>query len=290
MDWGVEGLADTIDALQANELEVVGAGDNLSTALKPIILTPAGMRIAVLAFNSILPMGFSAQLDRAGCAPVGAFTHYEQIEHDQPGTPSRVHTFANREDLARLIEAIQRTKAGADAVILSIHWGIHFVPSVIAAYQREIAHAAIDAGADVVIGHHPHIIKGVEVYRGKVIFYSLGNFAIDPPTAFDNTLRDSRRHKEIVALNSDWEDDGQHTVLRDSALAIVARCLFENGTLQGISALPVHINRDSQPQFLCADDIRFGQVADYLSKATKDAGLNGAITVDSDLLIILVTN
>ena len=64
-----------------------------------------------------------------------------------------------------------------DIVALSIHWGIHFIPAVLADYQREVAHAAIDAGADVILGHHTHILKPIEVYKGKVIFYSLANFA-----------------------------------------------------------------------------------------------------------------
>src|SRR5437870_4072981 len=83
--------------------------------------------------------------------------------HDQPGTPARVQTFAHRDDLADLVEDVRREKQGGRFVIVSVHWGIHFIPAVIADYQRDVAHAAIDAGADAVVGHHAHILKGVEI-------------------------------------------------------------------------------------------------------------------------------
>ena len=60
-----------------------------------------------------------------------------------------------------------------------MHWGIHFAPVEVAQYEPELGRAAIDAGADLVLGHHQHILKGIEVYRGKVIFHGLANFVMD---------------------------------------------------------------------------------------------------------------
>src|SRR5215831_8539171 len=201
MDWGSEGLLDTCTALDSVQIGVIGVGENIAVARAPAIRACGDSRIAFLGRNSILPMGYWAEANRPGCAPIRAWTLQEQIEHDQPGTPTRVHTFADRDDLAALTADIQSARKAADIVVLSMHWGIHFVPFVIADYQRDVAHAAIDAGADIVIGHHPHILKGIETYRGKAILYSLGNFAIDPPTAFDKDLRSTRAHQEIAALN-----------------------------------------------------------------------------------------
>ena len=286
LDWGTEGLADTVAALTSRSMRVVGAGENLASARTPVVAKVGESRIAVVAVNSILPKGYEAEDFRAGCAPARAFTHYEHIEHDQPGTPARVHSFANREDAAALSASIQTARSEADFVVVSIHWGIHFIPNVIAHYQRELAHAAIDAGADVVIGHHPHILKGVEVYKSKVIFYSLGNFAIDPPTAFDPTLKASKRHQEIVALNKEWEDDGEHTTLRDSAMAVVARCVIGDDKKMKVTALPVHIDKQSRPAFLQAEDLRFGVVKRYLEASTVAADLNGSISTANDELEI----
>ncbi len=128
-------------------------------------------------------------------------TLYEQVETDQPGTPARVHTFPHRGDLEALRHDVRAAKVQADFVALSIHWGIHFVPSEIADYQRDVAHAAIDDGADAILGHHPHILKGIEVYKGRPIFYSLGNFAIEQPQAFDPGILQSQSFKDLCALN-----------------------------------------------------------------------------------------
>ncbi len=86
-------------------------------------------------------------------------------------SPTRAELEAMREDVRAL-----RTKA--DLVILSCHWGVSSKEEPVA-YQKEIAHAAIDAGADMVFGHHPHVVQAGEIYRGKPVFYSLGNFVFD---------------------------------------------------------------------------------------------------------------
>ena len=181
MDWGTDGFFDTIEALQNAGLAVVGVGANVAAAREPVIVERHGRRVAFLAYSSILPANFWAEDDRPGCAPMRAWTLYEQIEPDQPGTPARVHTFANRADLEQLKEDICRARARADMVLVSMHWGIHFVPAVIADYQREVGRAAIEAGAAAVLGHHAHILKGVDMYQGKPIIYSLCNFAVDLP-------------------------------------------------------------------------------------------------------------
>ncbi len=195
LDWGPDGFNDTIDNLRRAGLRVVGAGAQLAAARAPVIVEQSGVRTAFLAYCSILPAHYWADERRPGCAPMRAFTVYEPIEPDQPGTPARIHTYAHREDLAALCADVEAARAQADVVIVSLHWGIHFVPAVIADYQTEVGHAAIDAGADLILGHHAHILKGIEVYRNKAIFYSLGNFAMD--LRMDPAHAASRSFKEI---------------------------------------------------------------------------------------------
>ena len=102
LDWGLEGFFDTIENLKGAGLEVVGAGPDIDEARAPVIVEANGVRVAFLAYSSILPQSYWAEANRAGCAPMRAFTLYEQIEHDQPGTPARIHTYAHRQDLAAL--------------------------------------------------------------------------------------------------------------------------------------------------------------------------------------------
>lgn len=286
MDWGSDGLLDTVDALRSAEIAVIGAGKDIEAARRPAVLAIRDTRIALLAYNSILPMGYGAESNRAGCAPLRAWTQYEQIERDQPGTPSRVHSYPNNEDVINMAADIAHVRQRADVVVLSIHWGIHFIPAVIADYQRELAHAAIDAGADVVIGHHPHVLKGIEIYKGKAIFYSLGNFAIDPPTSFQKNLTASRAHKEIAALNPTWRGDDRKLILPESCKSMVAKIVIEQGSVKTVSALPAYINDDSQPAFLSCADARFSEIADTLNAITQSQGLNGAFKPLGDELVI----
>ena len=81
-------------------------------------------------------------------------------------------------DLQNLVRDVQRAKQNADFVFVSLHWGIHFQPRV-CDYQPIVAHAAIDAGANAILGHGPHQQQGIELYKGAVIFYSIGNFSLN---------------------------------------------------------------------------------------------------------------
>ena len=202
MDWGRDALVDTLDHVRQEDIVITGSGNNIVEARVPAIVECQGVKVAFVAASSILPLGYWADERRPGCVPMRAHTYYEQIEPDQPGTPCRIHTFPHPADLANLLADIRAAKASADIVVLSIHWGVHFIPNVIADYQRAVAHAAIDAGCDLILGHHAHILKGVEVYKRKAIFHSLGNFAIEFPSAWSEIKYEDRpRFKETIKLN-----------------------------------------------------------------------------------------
>jgi poly-gamma-glutamate capsule biosynthesis protein CapA/YwtB (metallophosphatase superfamily) len=286
MDWGSEGFFDTIAALKAADLNVVGAGANIVEARKPVIVESKGQRVAFLAYSSILPMSYWAEEKRQGCAPMRAWTHYEQIEHDQPGTPCRIHTFANRDDLKGLQIDIAKAKQNADVVMVSLHWGIHFVPATIAQYQTEVGRAAIDAGADVILGHHAHILKGVETYKGKAIIYSLCNFAVD--LHMDKAHAESKGFKEIQTLHPDWQPDfeSSYNFPADARRTVIAKCVIKDGKLQRVSLLPTYVSRQSQPEILKASDPRFDEVTEYLQEITRMANLNGVFRREGDELVI----
>lgn len=211
-----------------------------------------------------------------------AWTHYEQIEHDQPGTPCRVHTFAHRRDLRALEDDIKAAREKADIVIVSLHWGIHFVPAVIADYQREVAHAAIDAGADLILGHHAHILKAIEVYKGKAIFYSLCNFATD--LRMDAAHAASKSFREIQTLNPQWIPDFDilYNCPPDSRMSVVAQARISGGKITAISFLPVFINPMAQPAILSADDPRFGDVVRYLRDVSRAAEIDTDFSIEGN--------
>jgi poly-gamma-glutamate synthesis protein (capsule biosynthesis protein) len=286
MDWGTEGFFDTIEALRSADLQVVGVGPNIQAARQPVFVNSKGRRIAFLAYSSILPIGYWAEENRAGCAPMRAWTLYEQIEHDQPGTPSRVHTFANREDLQALQEDIRKAKAQADFLAVSLHWGIHFVPGVIADYQREVGRAAIDAGADIIFGHHAHILKGVDIYQGKPILYSLCNFAMDLP--MDEKHASSKGFREIQKLHPEWQPNLAITYNfpPDSRYTVVAKVVLPEHGPARVSLLPAFVGPMSQPEILSSDDARFGEVLAYLERHTASQGLNAVYRRCDDELVL----
>lgn len=148
LDYGAVGLYDTLDALYDAGIRAVGAGPDLARARLPAIVEHDGHRIGFLAYSNTFPEEFWAEPDRPGTA----FGHLEHVRADVTALRERV-----------------------DTVIVSFHWGRE-ATTELRPYQPLLARAAIDAGADVVAGHHPHVLQGVERYRDGIILYSLGNF------------------------------------------------------------------------------------------------------------------
>jgi poly-gamma-glutamate capsule biosynthesis protein CapA/YwtB (metallophosphatase superfamily) len=286
MDFGQEAFFDTIHAIKANGMEPVGVGRNIAEARRPAMLERNGTRIAFLAYNSILPFGYWAEIDRPGCAPMRAWTIYEQVELDQPGSLCRTHTFPHKDDLQAMAEDIEKAKLNSDIVVLSMHWGIHFVPAQIAQYQRETARKAIDCGADLILGHHPHILKGIAVYKGKVILYSLGNFAIEQPSAFMKDLYKTERHREIEELNPRWNKNNEYPLPPETRKSLIVKCVIAEKRIKRISFLPVYLTVGSEPEILKSGDERFEDVVRYIDEITSDQGINTSFALEGDEVII----
>jgi poly-gamma-glutamate synthesis protein (capsule biosynthesis protein) len=192
MDYGPDALCDTLDACDAAGILRAGAGRDLADALAPAWLEPSGGRVALVSVSSTLPLGSEATDGTPGIAPLRISFSLEvdtNLINEQPGTMPLVHTWTRAED-EQVVCALVRDLAGtADAVIVAIHWG---VPSwwlspyqgLLAEYQQPLGRALIDAGATIVFGHHSHSLHGIEVYRGKPICYSAGNFIFERPRGF----------------------------------------------------------------------------------------------------------
>ena len=177
-DWGPEAVEDTVATFQRLGIPTVGAGRNIDEARKPVIIARNGLRIAFLAYVSTTLPQFWANETRAGSAPMRAHTFYEPYEF-QAGAPARIVTVPHAADLEHLVANVRQAKQNADILLVSLHWGVHYVPRP-CDYQPVVAHAAIDAGANAILGHHPHQPQGIEIYKDGVIFYSIGNFAFAP--------------------------------------------------------------------------------------------------------------
>ncbi len=163
LDWGNSALEDTIRILKENGIQAVGAGMDYAEANTPAIFAIRDVRLAILAYTTLYPKSLEAKGEGAG---ISSF---------------------DLENAAEKINGLKNSGA-ADIVVVSLHWGEEYktAPSDT---QRAIAHALVDAGAEVIVGHHPHVVQEIEMYspstssrlssRTSWIAYSLGNFVFD---------------------------------------------------------------------------------------------------------------
>lgn len=157
-DFGRAAFAEMLGRLERAGLPYFGGGRDLRQAHRPLIIERKGLKIALLAYDGMFPRAFEAGDNWPGVA----WSQDEQVAYD-----------------------IRQARLQADVVIPYMHWGQEHEP-VANAQQRELARRMIDAGADAVVGTHPHVVQDTEVYRGKPIFYSLGNFVFDGFSSADN--------------------------------------------------------------------------------------------------------
>jgi poly-gamma-glutamate capsule biosynthesis protein CapA/YwtB (metallophosphatase superfamily) len=148
MDFGPLALRDTLTALVENNILFTGAGMDLADARTPAIVKIKGKRLAFLSYSLTFPLEFYASPNQPGTAPGYA----EFVKKD-----------------------IEKIRSGADLVIVSFHWGAELMTHA-KDYQIELGRRAVDWGADLVLGHHPHVLQNIELYKGRLIVYSLGNF------------------------------------------------------------------------------------------------------------------
>jgi poly-gamma-glutamate capsule biosynthesis protein CapA/YwtB (metallophosphatase superfamily) len=277
LDMGEDALFDTIDVVRQNGIAIIGAGRNIDEARKPAIIERKGTKVAFLAYCSILPRGFDARPNRSGIAPMKVSTSYEQFDW-QPGTPPRILTFANKEHLKAMVEDVKKAKAMADVVVVSLKGGVHHWEGIVALYQKEVSYAAIDAGADLVLGHHARILKGIEVYKGKAVFHGLCNFAFDIP--IEKMLGNAAAERD-----GGWEIDPEYPTYPfrpEARKTIIAKCIISDKKIAKVSFLPAMINRKSQPEILPSSDPRSTDVLKYVEWCCKYEKLNARLSRKGD--------
>jgi Bacterial capsule synthesis protein PGA_cap len=292
-DLGPDVFMDTLETLRKQGFAVIGAGRDIAQARQPAVFECDGARIGFLGYCSVLRPNYEAGPDKPGAVPMRAHTLYQQIDY-QPGTDPKILTFADRDNLRALIEDIKAAKARTDFLAVSVHWGIHLVKGVIADYEAEVAHAAIDAGADAILGHGPHLLKAIEIYRGKPIFYSLGNFCCDSPMSLlaAGMARNAEfrhlieSHRSITQATDYDEWFFAYSLSPDQALSMIAEVDFSADRDPVASFRPVVINNRAQPQPMTASEPGFTQVLDYVREVTASQGLGTRFDTDGDRVIV----
>jgi poly-gamma-glutamate capsule biosynthesis protein CapA/YwtB (metallophosphatase superfamily) len=245
LDYGIEPFLDTLALLERHGIQYAGAGRNIQEARRPAILEKKGTRVGFLSYVLELPLGWGAHPTKPGVAPLRQDALF--------GPP-----YLNEEELEDMVEDIRKTRPKVDVLVCSYHWGTS-QSRTLTLSQKAAAHTAIDAGADLIIGQHPHILQGIEVYRGKAIFYALGNFALDHlHPMFKPTVKES----------------------------ILVKCLIRDKAVHQLSFYPVIIGEDGRPEILTGKDPRHGHILGTLQKISEK--LNTRLQFSGDEAIVLL--
>lgn len=218
MDYREDGLDDTIARLDRAGIKTAGAGKDIKAANAPANVKARGVEFVILSASDVAPKGYLA-------------------EESKPGV-------ASMRDEKAYVEKIKAERAMyPDAIlVLSLHWGVEAM-STPTARQKKLARMFIDAGADVIIGHHPHRIQGIEVYKDRPIFYSLGNFQYDSKEPADRSM--------IAKLV--YDGTGHVPV--------------------GIEVIPVRIMDGGYPVVLDPEDGMFGEITGRVNQLSSPFGV-----------------
>ncbi len=289
MDYGWEAFYDTLALFQKHNIPLVGAGKNIEEARKPAIIERKGTRVGFLAYVSVIFPGLMAEENVPGCVPLRASNFYQQLYRFQPGTPPLIITELFPEDKKAMEDDIKKLRSQVDVLVVSMHCGVFMTPAVIAMYQKEAAYAAIDAGADLVLQHHAHILKGIEVYKGKAIFYGLGNFAVDRIPDFPGKLEPwdpaYRITKEFFHIKPipGWE---KYPYLADARNTMIAKAYIADKKIEKVTYIPTYINPDAEPEVVTRKDPLAQDVFDYVKEISEYENLKVHFSWDGDEVLI----
>jgi len=281
LDYGPETLFDTVKILKENGVEGIGVGKDIDEARRPHYFKVKDKTIAIVNACSILREGFAATKNRPGISPLHISTFYKSLEniYEQPATPSSTFTIPDLDDLNAVCELITEAKSKADYVIACFHWGVHFTYDL-AMYQPDVAYAAIDAGADVIIGTHPHNLQAIDTYKNKPIFYSMGNFIFDQPET--HVTKSLKKYLQFYGLSSNSGavayPHPRHT--RDTM--IVCLNLSENGSI--VKIIPAHIAEDATPRIVNRNTPDGNRIFKLINDLSAEIGTNLEETPDGFLL------
>jgi poly-gamma-glutamate synthesis protein (capsule biosynthesis protein) len=287
-DEGRAGVQDTLEGLRAQGIQPFGAGLNLEEARRPAYLECHGLRLGFLSYNCVGTGESWAGPRKAGGAYVHVLTHY-QLDHATPGGTPTVFTGAEAETLEAMQADIARTRAECDFVSVSLHKGTVHTPALVMPYEKQIARAAVDAGADLVISHHAHLARGIELYKGKPIYHGLGNFvtvthALSPQGISDPNDWAMRRLK-LFGFVPDPETP-EYPFHPESRNTLLAKCVIDAGGRVEPRLLPVQINRRSQPEIVGRDGGGEAVLA-YVERITREAGFAARFGWDGDEVLVL---
>ncbi|HEY94129.1 MAG TPA: CapA family protein [Dehalococcoidia bacterium] len=286
-DAGDPGIEDTVAGLQQYNIAHCGVGMNIDEARRPAIVERDGIRYGFLSYNCTGPKGSWALPQKAGCAYVHVLAAYELDVPIIGGYPT-TYTFAEPGKLKAMEDDIRKLRPLCDVLVVFFSKGIGFLPVKLAMYEQQVSYAAIDAGADLILASHAHILKGIEQYNGKWIFHGLGNFVISTD---ETTVQGEVQDRKFVKAHGGpffFERGGKESPFPyspEQELTIIAKCRVQDGHIAQVSYLPCLAGQNSTPEILKNDE-KGQQVFEYMVNITEGAELNARYEWDGDEVVI----
>ncbi|MBI4330219.1 MAG: CapA family protein [Chloroflexi bacterium] len=283
-DYGPEAMADTLDLLRRNNIKVVGAGKNIAEARTPAIFETNGVKVGFLSYCCVVMVEYEAREDKPGVCPIRVATYFEIVDVN-PGAPPKIITIPREDDVRAMEEDVRKLRSQVDVVVVSMHWGTH-EPGTLAMYQPVVGHRAIDAGADLVVGHHGALLKGIEMYKGKAIFYSLAHLAVEKPANLKpppgvHSKGPASLYMKTKSSEPGWE---RYPGAKERRYSMLVKCVAGKNGVRKISFLPVYINRLAEPEFVSQGDPRFSEVVGYAERWCKELSAN--LTAEGDEIVV----
>jgi poly-gamma-glutamate synthesis protein (capsule biosynthesis protein) len=277
LDAGYEGMAESLEVLTGHGIATCGAGDDLAAATRPAIVDSDGTRIAFLAYTCVFPPGQQAGPAGPGMATLQTHVVFaNDTEVAQSGALPDLRAIADPTALDQLARDVAAARREADVVVVSVHGGDGSRPSVLLDYERQFAHAAIDAGALVYAGHHHHLLRGIERRGDGIIFYGLCHFVFDFPGIEESLSPEAqamlrRRNGEYaIGPREGYPLLPMHEDARMTGIALVEL----DGDRVGFAGMvPCVINPEGQPRAVHPGRDEGRHVADYLLALNRDEGL-----------------
>jgi poly-gamma-glutamate synthesis protein (capsule biosynthesis protein) len=284
LDQGREALLESIGHVRRAGIQVTGAGRDIAEARRPAVIERKGTRVAFLAYTCLLKASDIATSADAGIVPLRIVTTYEERLPSLPGNPPRIRTMPEPSDLRLMLGDIVHARSAHDVVVVAMHWGLHSPPAM-AEYQPAVARVAIDAGADLIVGTGVHAIKPIEKYRGKAIFYGIGNFGFDFGASTGVDLSAMREPYAVVGWGTEvWSDDYGFPL--HTRYSLLVKCVIRDGVLGDVTFVPVGIDRCAEPHVLSRDDSEFAEVVDYVKAVCEANGFDTTFSLRGEEIAV----
>ncbi len=275
-DCGHYGVIDTYDRLKSLGIIPQGAGANIHIAKEPAIVERDGVKIGLIGYNCVGPKESWATSVKSGCSYLRVLTHFEQTQATPGGTyPPKIYTFVDPESIMMMKKEIEELRSKVDVAIVVLHKGAAGAMGSLEMYERSLAYSAVDAGADIVLSHHAHMCRGIEIYKGRPIYHGLGNFvcvtyALTPgyheteeKMRWTEIRRKAGTLRENIPPYQPWAQEARNIM--------IAKIVLDGKEIKSFGFIPAYT--DDTGAITVKDRYDGQSVMDYMSQITNNQEL-----------------